>query len=148
MIRTVPFLAVLLLAGVAHAQPADLRAALVFDHASDFAGAPGGAPHVHTVPATPALPADVATDDPWFGRDKVLHAGFSFLTTLSAQYVLQAKLEASRDEALPVAAGVTLGLGVAKEVADSRRPINPLFSTRDIVADAVGVALAVGLILL
>lgn len=104
-------------------------------------------------PAARALtePSPVAPDtlrDPWFGRDKALHAGFSFLATLSAQYVLQAKLDASRDEALPIAAGVTFSLGLAKEIADSRRPVRPLFSTRDLVADAVGVALAVGLILL
>jgi len=106
------------------------------DHRSDFAS------------ETPPLTVDTALVDPWLGRDKVLHAAGSFLMTLSTQYVLQAKLGASRDQALPVSAGVVLGLGLAKEVADSRRPVRPFFSTRDLVADAVGVALAVGLILL
>lgn len=96
-------------------------------------------------------PGPAGTDTPrddWFGRDKALHAGFSFLFALSSQYVLTSKLDASDDGALPVTAGVTLSLGLAKEVADSRRRVNPLFSVRDLTADAVGVALAVGVILL
>lgn len=93
-------------------------------------------------------PTDTTLVDPWLGRDKVLHAAGSFLLTLSAQYVLTAKLSVGADDAVPLAAGATLSLGLAKEVADSRRPVRPLFSTRDLVADAVGVALAVGLILL
>ena len=140
MIRPLRFAAAFVLLGLASAvaaQPADLRAALVFDHHADFAAQPAA-----------TRPPDTARADPWLGRDKVLHAGFSFLTTLSAQYVLESKLDTSRGGALPVAAGVVLGLGLAKEVADSRRPVAPLFSTRDLVADAVGVALAVGLILL
>lgn len=91
---------------------------------------------------------DTTLHDPWLGRDKALHAGGSFLLTLSGQYVLTAKLSASEGTALPISAGTTLALGLAKEVMDSRRAVRPHFSTRDLVADAVGVALAVGLILL
>ena len=91
---------------------------------------------------------DTTLHDPWLGRDKALHAGGSFLLTLSAQYVLTAKLAASEGTALPLAAGTALSLGLAKEVLDGRRAVRPHFSTRDLVADAVGVVLAVGLILL
>lgn len=101
--------------------------------------------------AADAVPYGAAADtlrDDWLGRDKVLHAGFSFLFALSSQYVLTSKLDMSEGGALPASAGVTLALGLAKEVADSRRAVRPLFSTRDLVADAVGVALAVGVILL
>ncbi len=140
MIRRVCFL-VAALGGLglapAAAQHADLRAALLYDHHADFA-----------YEAAPSVRADTVLADPWLGRDKVLHAGFSFLTTLSAQYVLQTKFDASRDEALPVSAGLVLSLGLVKEIADSRRPVQPLFSTRDLAADAAGVALAVGIILL
>lgn len=86
--------------------------------------------------------------DPWLGRDKALHAAGSFLLTLSAQYVLTSKLDMNENGALPIAAGTSFSLGLTKEVADSQRPVRPLFSVRDLVADAVGVALAVGLILL
>ena len=101
---------------------------------------PLDAPEVDTLDA--ARPPD-----DWLGRDKALHAAGSFLLTLSAQYVLTAKLAASEGDALPVAAGTALALGVVKEVADGRRPVDPLFSARDLVADAVGVLLAVGVVL-
>lgn len=136
-------------AGVAVAQPPpSLQAAML--------GATDGV--AWTVPSTsPAPPlfsfsadphADTTRHDPWIGRDKALHAGGSFLLTLSGQYVLTAKLSAPEGTALPIAAGTTLALGLAKEVMDSRRTVRPHFSTRDLLADAVGVALAVGLILL
>ena len=86
--------------------------------------------------------------DEWLGRDKALHAGGSFLLTLSAQYVLTDKAGASNGEALPFAVGSALALGIAKEIMDSQRPVRPHFSTRDLVADAVGVLLAVGVVLL
>ncbi len=125
-------------AGTASAQaPASLRAAMLYGHGPDVAA-----------PAPRVLLPDTTLSDPWLGRDKVLHVTGSFLLTLSAQYVLTSKLAASEHEALPIAAGAALSLGLAKEVADSQRPVHPLFSTRDLVADAVGVALAVGLILL
>ena len=98
--------------------------------------------------AAPSLSPDTTRHDPWLGRDKVLHAAGSFLLTLSGQYVLTSKLGASEHGAWPVSAGATLSLGLAKEIADSRRPVRPAFSVRDLAADAFGVALAVGLILL
>lgn len=139
MIRSVCFLAVLIGFGVApvSAQSVDLRAAMLLDHRADFARE-----------TPPPILADTALADPWLGRDKVLHAAGSFLLTLSAQYVLTSKLDTDEGAAVPIAAGAAFSLGFAKEVADSRRPYRPLFSTRDLVADAVGVALAVGLILL
>lgn len=130
------------LAGSAVAQPS-LRAAMLHADAGAF--------HFEDIALDRTdvrlAPADTLRD-PWFARDKALHAGGSFLLTLSAQYVLTSKLAASEGEALPIAAGATLSLGLAKEVADSQRRLNPFFSVRDLVADAFGVALAVGLILL
>jgi uncharacterized protein YfiM (DUF2279 family) len=125
------------------AQPS-LHAAMLYggaDTARPFAERP--AANVAAYGAT----ADTLRDD-WLGRDKALHAGFSFLFALSSQYVLTSKLDMDEDGALPVSAGVALSLGLAKEIADSRRRVNPLFSVRDLAADAAGVALAVGLILL
>ncbi|MEP0546052.1 MAG: hypothetical protein ABJF88_03905 [Rhodothermales bacterium] len=144
--------------GPAAAQsPAALRAAMLHGARTDVAPMPHRMQGEHGSPLrAPAavervLPSPVAPDtlrDPWLGRDKVLHAAGSFLLTLSAQYVLTSKLDTDEDTAVPIAAGSAFSLGLAKEVADSRRPVRPLFSTRDLVADAVGVALAVGLILL
>ena len=58
------------------------------------------------------------------------------------------KLELAEGEALPLAMTTALTAGILKEVMDSRRPNAPHFCTRDLVADAVGVLLAAGLIVL
>lgn len=121
------------------AQPS-LHAAMLYGEATTV-------PSDGIAPVSAYAPADTLRD-PWLGRDKVLHAAGSFLLTLSAQYVLTSKLDTSESGALPIAAGAAFSLGLAKEVADSRRRVNPLFSVRDLAADAFGVALAVGLILL
>ena len=83
-----------------------------------------------------------APPEAWLARDKALHAGGSFLLTLAGQYVLTDKSRLSNAEALPVAAGAALALGLLKEVADGRRPRYPHFCWRDLAADAAGVALA------
>lgn len=80
--------------------------------------------------------------DDWLGYDKALHFGASFLITLSGQYVFTDKAGLSDGRALPISAGTALALGVLKEVADSRRASFPLFSLRDLAADALGVAAA------
>ena len=78
--------------------------------------------------------------DDWLGYDKALHFGASFLLTLSSQYVLVDKADMTDGAALPLSAGAALALGLAKEVADSRRAVGPHFSLRDLAADALGVA--------
>jgi uncharacterized protein YfiM (DUF2279 family) len=99
-------------------------------------------------PLPEPLAADTTTAPPdaWLGRDKVLHAAGSFLMTLSAQYVLTSKGELTDGEAFPLSAASVLVLGVAKEVYDSRRRQHPLFSFRDLAADAAGVLLAAAVI--
>lgn len=87
-----------------------------------------------------------APPDAWLGRDKALHAGASFLLTLSGQYVLVDKAELSNSRALPISVGTALALGLLKEVSDSRRERHPLFSWRDLAADAAGVALAIAVV--
>lgn len=85
--------------------------------------------------------------DPWLGFDKVQHVTFCFLWTLSSQYAFVNKFGLSEGRALPLsmASGATIGL--SKEVYD-RRYGSGLFSVRDLVADAVGLVLAAGVILL
>ena len=64
------------------------------------------------------------------------------------QYVFESKLELTEGETLPLAITSALSAGVLKEVLDSQRLHDPHFCTRDLVADVVGVLLAVGLVLL
>lgn len=97
----------------------------------------GRAPATRHVAAADSLrPPDL-----WIARDKAMHVSASLLLTLSGQYVLTDKAGLDDARALPVSAATALALGVLKEIADSRRPVGPHFSWRDLAADAVGVAL-------
>ncbi len=86
--------------------------------------------------------------DRWLARDKALHVAFSTLWTLSLQYAFVSKANWSERRALPVSAGVSGTIGLSKEWYDWRHSPSRTFSTRDLVADAVGIALAAGFILL
>ena len=79
---------------------------------------------------------------PWLGRDKALHAAASLGLTLGGQLILTEGAGLSGDRAIPISAGTTLALGVMKELSDRRQDRNPLFSWRDLAADALGVAIA------
>ncbi len=104
---------------------------------------------------TRLLPASLAADtmpdtaqappDDWIGRDKAYHAVGSFALTLAAHAALIAG-GADAAEALPIAAGATLFLGLMKETADRARPAAPHFSWRDLAADAAGVLATVALV--
>lgn len=81
------------------------------------------------------------------GYDKLQHLSFSFLTTLSSQYILTEKLHWHHDhQPLIVSTGVTTAIGLGKEYYDSRH--GGIFSLRDLAADGLGILLASGLILL
>ncbi|GAB5517812.1 MAG: hypothetical protein RhofKO_00630 [Rhodothermales bacterium] len=99
-------------------------------------------PAMRAVPPAP-FPS---TDDPWLGRDKMQHLAFSFLLTVGSQYVLVNKGDYTETRALPLSVTATAAIGVAKELYDRQKP-RGVFSTRDLVADGVGILLAVGLIL-
>lgn len=73
--------------------------------------------------------------DSMFGADKAKHASVSFILGAGAQAILP--------EDKPLAAfGLAMMPGVAKELSDSRQGGSG-FSTKDLVADAVGAALGV-----
>jgi len=88
-----------------------------------------------------------APRDRWLARDKAQHVVFSGLWTLSTQYVLVNKADWAEAEALPasIASGATIG--IVKELYDASR-LTGRASGKDLVADAVGIGLAVGVILL
>lgn len=86
--------------------------------------------------------------DPWIGWDKVQHVTFSFLFTVGSQYALVNKAGMGERDALPVSMGVSGAIGLAKELNDRYRSPSRYFSERDLVADAVGILVAAGFILL
>ena len=86
--------------------------------------------------------------DRWLGFDKAQHAAFSFLWTLSSQYTLVNKFDVSERRALPFSVGSGVLLGLSKELYDGSNAPRNAFSYRDLAADAFGITLALGLILL
>ena len=89
-----------------------------------------------------------ARADRWWAMDKAKHVGGSMLWTLSTQYVLVSKADASEPQALPWSVASGAAVGLAKEVYDKHRGPTGHFSRKDLVADGVGIVLAVGVILL
>jgi putative lipoprotein len=96
---------------------------------------------------TPALvamllrPAPAAAGDDWFGRDKALHFGATFVLA-GGGYAAGAALwpRPEHAPAIPFAVGaaVAMGAGVAKEVYDHYAGGDP--SLRDLTWDAIGTA--------
>jgi putative lipoprotein len=73
--------------------------------------------------------------DRWFARDKALHFTASALIQSVGHSVLRANGRSYRDAAW-TAAGVTMSVGVAKELWD--RHDGRVFSLKDLTADAAG----------
>jgi uncharacterized protein YfiM (DUF2279 family) len=96
--------------------------------------------------AEPA-PSAPASRDRWLGRDKGQHVVVSGLWTLSTQYVLVNKADWTAADALPASVASGAAIGLAKELYDASRPTGTA-SGKDLVADAVGIGLAVGVIVL
>ncbi|HKJ93347.1 MAG TPA: hypothetical protein VJ957_09265 [Longimicrobiales bacterium] len=88
----------------------------------------------------PALAPPAA--DPWLGEDKARHLFMSFaLTTMAFGAGRAGGLDVTI--AMPVAAGITLGAGIGKEIHDRRS--GRIFSTRDLVFDLLGIGLGLTL---
>ena len=94
-----------------------------------------------------APPPSAPAPDRWWARDKARHVVFSGLWTLSAQYVLVRKAGWTEGDALPASIAAAAAVGLAKEGYDAARPAGTA-SGRDLAANAVGIGLAVGVILL
>lgn len=87
------------------------------------------------------------SEDEWIARDKARHVVFSGLWTLSTQYVLVHKAGWSDGNALPASVASSATVGLAKELYDASR-IGGRASGKDLVANTVGIGLAVGVIAL
>lgn len=85
----------------------------------------------------PPQPVPAASDDRWVAEDKLQHFAMSFAVT--GMTYGGGRLALDPAPARAVAAGVTLSLGVGKELTDARR--GGPFSVKDLAWDAAGVAL-------
>lgn len=74
--------------------------------------------------------------DPWFGIDKVKHFFMSAFINSVSYSALQLS-GASHRSAMAGAIGITMAVGVGRELHDMRVPGN-LFSVRDLTWDAIG----------
>ena len=76
--------------------------------------------------------------DSWFSPDKIKHFFMSAFIESVTYSALQAA-RVNRRPALSGAIGVTMAIGVGREIHDKRTPGN-IFSVRDLTWDAVGAA--------
>jgi putative lipoprotein len=84
------------------------------------------------------------TSDSWFGIDKIKH----FFMSAFIESVSYSALQAARvhhKSAMAGAIGITLGVGVAREIHDKRTP-GKIFSVRDLTWDAIGTAAGTALL--
>lgn len=81
-------------------------------------------------------PPERAPEDPWFGRDKLSHFVGSAVIQ-GAGHALGRAAGLDYREAAWTAAGLTVSVGVAKEMYD--RADGRFFSWRDLAADGLGV---------
>ncbi len=77
--------------------------------------------------------------DRFFAPDKAKHLVVSLISTVFIYQVSINIFHSGKVEAVYYGVGFSLGLGIAKEVADSRQKGN-IFSWKDLMADAAGIA--------
>ncbi len=75
--------------------------------------------------------------DPWFGKDKLKHFAVSMALAGAGYYAAHYKLKMGKENARAASAGVTLSIGLGKEIYDRKRSATG-FSRRDLAADALG----------
>ena len=87
-------------------------------------------------------------EDRWWAMDKAKHTGASVLLVLGGQYVFEHKASLERDPALALSLASGAAVGVAKEWYDRWLGPTRYFSVKDLVADALGLLLGAGVVLL
>ncbi|WP_441291444.1 hypothetical protein ACSRUE_14160 [Sorangium sp. KYC3313] len=109
----------------------------------------GGGPRASAAPwvGSPAQPlgrayAPLRAADPWFGDDKMRHFCAS-IALAGGGYALGALATDDLRQRLALGAAVALGAGLAKEVYDAAGHGTP--SVRDVVWDALGTSVGLGL---
>lgn len=102
-------------------------------------------PHSHGAAPSSGRKRRSEPEDRWLARDKAKHLTVSALWTLSTQYVLVRKTDWTDSDALPASIGSAAAIGLTKEFYDAST-LTGHFCGRDLVADAVGIAFAAGLI--
>ena len=80
------------------------------------------------------------TQDKFFAPDKAQHLMGSLISTVFFYKLLEGSANAGVRESKYLAGGITLSLGISKEILDNRDPKNH-FSWKDLVADIAGIGI-------
>lgn len=89
-----------------------------------------------------AAPGEARADDPWWGRDKALHFGFS-VAIAGGGYAASAPFVSSYAGRAAIGGGLALTAGIGKEALDAAGLGDP--SWRDLTWDVIGTLVGVGL---
>lgn len=81
-------------------------------------------------------------NDPWLGKDKADHLMLSSALTAAQYYALHREAEMSSRRSLQAAVISTAAIGIAKEIYDATAR-KRFASKKDLIADVLGIALAV-----
>ncbi len=81
-------------------------------------------------------------NDPWLGVDKGLHFVGSLMATVAVSKSVQRFAGQPESRSVVYGFGVSMSLGLLKEIWDGKRP-GHFFSLRDLTADLAGSALGV-----
>jgi len=80
--------------------------------------------------------------DKWLAEDKAFHFASSAFITAGGFYFLHQEQNVERDKSLLLSAGVSLAIGIGKEIYD-RGKSKHVASWKDLVADVAGIGLAI-----
>jgi len=80
-------------------------------------------------------------EDKWLAFDKVQHFTYSFLWTLSSQYILVNNMNFDERDAIHYSVLSSASAGVMKEMYDMQKPKGYL-SKKDLFANSLGIVLA------
>jgi uncharacterized protein YfiM (DUF2279 family) len=91
--------------------------------------------------AAQETPGAYGVEQTWTSRDTLYHFGIAAVGA-AASYSLARALGAKRWPAVAISVGFTGGLGVLREVQDSRRE-DKYFSEKDLLWDAAGITVGI-----
>ena len=83
----------------------------------------------------------IIVEDKWLAFDKVQHFTYSFLWTLSSQYILVNNMNFDERDAIHYSVLSSASAGVMKEMYDMQKPKGYL-SKKDLFANSLGIVLA------
>ncbi len=98
-------------------------------------------PLARSYASSAALKAWALKQDFWLTRDKVQHFAACFFITYSSRLAATAILNFEKNAANVFAGGLSTFIGFMREVIDDHE-YNNIFSTKDMIADMLGVLLA------